>query len=63
MLNNLITEQAAADGTHHSLRSFQTLRRRNKGPDWVKVGRSYFYDRDVVRIWMDQKKSSSLTQK
>lgn len=52
-MRTIITEAEAANYLGISLRSLQTRRKRGRGPESIKNGRSYFYDQEHLDQWVN----------
>lgn len=52
-MKNLLSESEAASHLSLSLRTLQSHRKLGKGPEFIKNGRSYYYDPEKLRSWID----------
>lgn len=51
-LPTLLTPQQTADALHKSIHTLKFWRLNDKGPAFVRIGRTPWYDEDVVRAYM-----------
>lgn len=54
-MQRLLSEAEAANLLGLSVRALQSRRKHNKGPEFMKNGRSYFYDPDTLQRWISAK--------
>ncbi len=51
-LDGLLSEGQVAAKLRVSKRTLQRWRKENKGPPWVKIGRTIYYDEDKFNAWI-----------
>ncbi|BDW98411.1 helix-turn-helix domain-containing protein [Maricaulis maris] len=60
-MKSLLTESEAASQLSLSLRTLQSHRKLGKGPEFIKNGRSYFYDPEKLRSWIEAQSTRAAT--
>ena len=63
LLENYLTEAAAATELDKGVRTLQIWRAQRTGPAWTKVGKTTLYSRDAILAWLKSQEQQPVRQR